>query len=283
MGPTLTSDERAGIIATASMAGIKTLTIIGNGEPTENFPLMREVIEAAHAEGMTTIMFSTTHAMTREQAEFYRDHGVSIFVSLDSLNGARYRWLTGVGNIEQVVRNINMLREVYAASPVAYLNGKRVVRLGVNVTVSSQNVDELAGIRAFCGDDMQFVANPPMRRGRLSLQKRWDVLGGDPEYDRLENAARQWSETGGHSSVANGVCSYFYRGISVDVDGEIMTCGYAAETATRMSNARHLTVAQVNAHQQDIQNKYALFGRHPSCPVRDPDFQAFVDLWPRKQ
>lgn len=87
MGEPLTIDERENVLDTASQIGAQELVIIGAGEPTlpKNFEeIIRPVIEAALKKGMGTIMFTTAMGIDKEQAEFYRDHDVTIFVSLDS-------------------------------------------------------------------------------------------------------------------------------------------------------------------------------------------------------
>lgn len=77
--------------------GTKTLVIIGYGEPSENFDdettkfpdykhRIKPVIETAHESGLKTILFTNASNINEEQAIFYRDHGVSLFVSLDSLD-----------------------------------------------------------------------------------------------------------------------------------------------------------------------------------------------------
>lgn len=271
-GPDITGAERVAVVNAAAMAGLKTLAIIGNGEPTENFDIISEVIDAAHVVGMTTIFFTTTNRLTEEQAQFYATHGASIFVSLDSVRANDYRYLTGNGDWNRVRENIALLRRVYSRHTPTPMNGRILVRLGVNVTVCERNVDQLAEIREFAsGGDMQFVANPPMRRGRMANGRQWERAV--QSYARLENAARATSETGGHSSVENGVCAYFARGVSVDTDGQFLTCGYAGETGAKLPNARDATIDNFLVVNTRIRSAYtalsATLGHAPSCPVRD--------------
>lgn len=291
-GPALSPRERAKVIANASLAGIKTLVIIGKGEPTENFSTMIDTISVASESGMGTIMFTTANRLDREQAEFYATHDVSTIVSLDSLDSETYRWLTGNGDLSGVLNNLRILREVYSKHGPHPLGKKKLVRLGINTTVCSQNVNELERIGAFAGEDMQFVANPPMRRGRVRKEQQWSRLvnirpntravASVDEYGTLQEAAEKYSSTGGHSSLTSGVCGYFHRGIGVDDDGEFLTCGYADETAGRLGNARNATpedIAEVNSRVRAAYASYSgQIGYAPSCPVRAPDFHRLVEL-----
>src|SRR3989339_314252 len=274
MGETLSGEERVMIIKKAVEAGCRTMAVIGEGEPTENFGVMAEGINAAHEAGMTTIMFTTGIALDREQANFYCDHGVSLYISLDSLQPRVYQYLTGNGNLDRVLTNLTVLRAVYAAHPSQPIAGRRLVRLGINTTVSEKNITELPAIRAFANEDIQVVVNPPMRRGRLTGTKQWNRFVADnDEQERLTEAARMASDTGGHTSVANGVCSYFAHGVSVDVDGAFVTCGYAGETGAKLPNATAATADYFRAVNARIRATYTALtdylGHAPSCPVRD--------------
>lgn len=277
----LTLDQRKKLLSKARELGIKELVVVGAGEPTEHFDdMMKPVIETAHNEGLGTIMFTTTSHLTREQAEFYRDHDVSIFVSLDAIDPENYKELTGTGNLEQVLNNVQMLKDVYGQSEEV-VNGKKVVRLGINVTVVKQNRDQLDALKELAGDDMQFIVNFPIRRGKFKSNKVWERLVGD-QYDELQRLAQDKSDTGGHSSIDEGVCSYFNRGISVDVDGQLLSCGYASETAHSLGTVTdESTLNELEEHYRDIRARYQQFtqkaGRTPSCPLRDKDYQGFLD------
>ncbi|MEW6041117.1 MAG: radical SAM protein [Elusimicrobiota bacterium] len=281
MNEPMSLEQRKKLLTKAGELGIKELVVVGAGEPTEHFDdIMKPVIESASQEGLGTIMFTTTSHMNREQAEFYRDHDVTIFVSLDAINPETYKKLTGTGNLEQVLDNIQMLKDVYGQSEEV-VNGKKVVRLAINVTVVKQNKDQLDALRELAGDDMQFIANFPIRRGKFKSDKVWEELVGD-EYDELQRLAQEKSSTGGHSSIDEGVCSYFNRGISVDVDGQLLSCGYASETAHSLGTVTdESTLDELKKHYTDIRTRYKQFtekaGRTPSCPLRDEDYQGFLD------
>jgi MoaA/NifB/PqqE/SkfB family radical SAM enzyme len=281
-GKPLTLAQREEFIETAAQCGVKALIIIGAGEPStpQNFTrFVRPVIESAHRHGLLTVMFTTALGINREQAVFYRDNGVTIVVSLDSLLPEQYKKLTGNGNLARVLQNIAVLREVYEET-IRDESGVRTVRLGVNCTIQRPNEGELGQIRAFAGDDMLFVANAPMPAGRFAIYANWDETVGDANLDRFNQLARELSDTGGHSSLAEGACSYFNRGITVDVDGQHLSCGYAAASAEFLNNVEEPTVETMMAHYHRVRGGYQEWcqsiGRQPSCPLRDPDYQEFL-------
>lgn len=275
----LSLEQRSSIISTAKEIGVKSLVIAGLGEPTENFPMVRDIIESAHQQALTTILFSTLNGLTVEMAEFFRDHDVSAILSLDSLDPKNYRKLTGNGNLEKVLGKVDLLRQVYRGA-TAELQDHSIVRLGINTTIVEGNKSELSTIREFAGDDMQFIVNPPMKRGRFVREVLWRSLIGD-SYEDLSRLAKERSETGGNSTITEGLCGYFGRGINVDTDGELMSCVYAGESVDIIQqNAVEMSGDQLLDFHREIRLKYQAFiaklGYVPPCPVRHPAFGDYL-------
>jgi len=246
-------------------------------------------------------LFTTAIGLTQEQAEFYRDHDVTVIVSLDSLDPANYARLVGHADkpgasniLPAVLEHIRILRETYAAdSAQATADGRSIVRLGVNVTVQGANVDELEAIRDFAGDDMMFIANVLMPEGRARRFEDFEKLVGEKGLDALRKRAAEMSDTGGHSSLANEVCSYFNRGISVDTDGRELFCGYDSQTHKLGNIQDHLSAQEVLQRYQEKRTVYRAWceqiGQKPSCPNRvedtpgQPSFAEFLDEWRERQ
>ena len=284
-GPSLSLEERKFFLEVANNAGVKELVIIGDGEPTllKNFTkIIKPLFEFAHEKGMGTVMFTTAVGIDKKQAEFYRDHDITVFVSLDSLNPDVYRKLTKTGDLNRVLKNIQILRDVYKDTPEILPDGRKLIRLAINVTIQKGNVNELEKIKEFAGDDMQFIVNAPMPQGKFRIYKNWEEFVGDGNLEKFKQLASEKSETGSHSSVAEGACSYFNRGISVDSDGQLLTCGYASESAHHLGNVREgITPEKLIEHYQEMRKKYMEWcqkiGRKPSCPLRDDDYENYIE------
>ncbi|OGC81348.1 MAG: hypothetical protein A2V81_00885 [Candidatus Abawacabacteria bacterium RBG_16_42_10] len=284
MGQTLSLDERKNILKIAADIGVRELVIIGAGEPTspKNFKdVVSPVIESTYKEGMGTILFTTAFGINKEQAEFFRDHDVTVLVSLDSLNPNTYRELTWIGKLTRILENIQILRDTYKNTQEILRDGRKLVRLAINVTIQKGNVDELDTVRNFAGDDMQFIANVPMPEGKLRIYRNWSELVGDGNLEIFSRLAAEKSDTGSHSSVAEGTCSYFKRGISIDSDGQFLTCGYASDSAHYLGNVREgLTRQKLLEHYKEMRKKYEEWcqkiRRRPSCPLRDGEYENFI-------
>lgn len=285
MGKPLSLGDRKNILTVAASAGARELVIIGAGEPStpKNFKdTVRPTIEAAHKSGMGTILFTTALGIDKAQAEFYREHDVTIFISLDSLRPDVYRKLTGTGNLSRTLENIKILRQVYSDTSEISPDGRKIVRLAINVTVQKDNATELDELKKFAGDDMQFIANVPMPEGKLRSYKDYqELVGGAHGLEELRRLASERSDTGSHSSVAEGTCSYFNRGISIDSDGQLLTCGYASDSAHHLGNVTGgITRESLLGHYQRMRGKYIEWcrsiNRKPSCPLRDDDYEQYI-------
>jgi len=66
------------------------------------------------------------------------------------------------------------------------------------------------------------------------------------------------------------------------VDGQLLSCGYASETAHSLGTIDDSpTLSELKEHYRDIRARYRQFtediGKTPSCPLRDEDYQGFLD------
>lgn len=285
MGAPLSLEERKEILNVAVDCGVHELVIIGAGEPTValNFQkIMKPLIQLAFADGLGTILFTTGFGINEEQAKFYKDHNVTIFISLDSLRRHTYHKLTGGGNLDMILKNIQTLRCVYEDTVTFLPSGEKIVRLAINTTIHADNVAELDKLEKFAGSDMQYISNVPMPEGKLRIYQSWSKILGKYTIDDFQKLAKGKSETGSHSSVADGVCSYFMRGISIDADGQLLTCGYASDSAFHLDNIKgKLSKNVLLKHYVNIRQGYSKWckkiGYKPSCPLRDENYEDYLE------
>lgn len=252
-GEKLNLDEQLETIDKISRMGAKELVIFGNGEPLiqPSFDnMVKPVLETANKEGMGTILFTNLNELTKEQAEFLKKNNVTIFISLDSLNPEIYRSITGGGNLNNVLKNILLLKSVYAKES-SIVQGKKIGEIGVNFTLTRKNEKDLESVKKFAHNNkMQFIANTLMQKGRAKDKEVWeDLTGGEENYKKQLNIAKNESDTGGHSSLTEGACGYGHGGISVDIDGQLLVCGYAGETGSYHPNIREMS-------EGDLKNYY---------------------------
>lgn len=83
---------------------------VGGGEPMNQADFVRELMEAAHAEGINTALESSSYASEESARKIYEvtDH---IFTDIKHMDDAQHRALTGVSN-QPILRNIKMAAEI---------------------------------------------------------------------------------------------------------------------------------------------------------------------------
>lgn len=286
--PPLTLDEQIRFFDLAHQIGASELVIIGDGEPTQfnNWPkFYRPIIEAAYKKGVGTILFTTAFFLTRPQAEFCRDHSVTVIVSLDTLDDDNYRDMYGIARwgvkepAKHIEKKIDMLRRIYASTERFLSDGRMVTRLGIDVTIQNKNMGELDVLREFAHrHGLYFVVNPLMPEGRAGHYENCTTLvGSDEKLARHKELATAISDSGGHSSMWAGRCYYFWDGISSSANGFFQCCGYGSDTAHPSENVRDIKSADelrwmVERNRRAYQLWCQAIGRRPSCPLRDEDY-----------
>ena len=83
---------------------------VGGGEPMSQADFVRELMEAAHAEGINTAVETSSYAPRENARKIYEvtDH---IFTDIKHMDDDRHRALTGVSN-RPILQNIKMASEI---------------------------------------------------------------------------------------------------------------------------------------------------------------------------
>jgi radical SAM protein with 4Fe4S-binding SPASM domain len=134
------------IISEAKELGIKSVVVIGGGEPTLH-PKFRELVAYIDSLGIIPMVFSNTVLMTEELAEFLYKHNASVMGKLDSLKPEVQDYIAEKeGAFEDIKNGIkNLMRAGFSkqAEP-----GK--LRLGVSFVSNKINLEEIEDIWHFC-------------------------------------------------------------------------------------------------------------------------------------
>lgn len=140
----LTYEEVTGVVDQAKDLGARSVVVIGGGEPTI-YPKFRPLTTHIAASGMVPVIFTNTQTMTRDLAQFLREHNTSVITKCDSLDAATQDRLTGVpGSFERIQRGTQNLIDVYDPK------NNPVTKLGASFVVHRENVGEIPGIWKWC-------------------------------------------------------------------------------------------------------------------------------------
>lgn len=289
-GQPITLDEILSVIKEAKILGGKEVVFAGDGEPVLD-PNFRSIVLRVEELGMISILYTNGSTLEPGIASFCRQHDVCLVVALDSLKPEVYSLLTGreptmLGRVlrpdnlrrlylGRVLRNLNNLRRLYADT-AEEKDGLRVLRLALNMTVCSRNKGEIEEIKAFAGDDMHFLCNPLLVRGRAADNKA-ALVDSEEELAEYQQLAQRHSETGGPLTLdRTGLCGYSTNGIGIGPFGHYMTCAYTTQTNGLLGTVRDRSLAEAYEFKNQAERKhYQKYGPAP-CLVRMETFGKFV-------
>lgn len=134
------------IILEAKELGIRSVVVIGGGEPTL-YPNFRDLIAYIDSLGIIPVIFSNTVLMTEELAEFLYEHNTSVMGKLDSLKPEVQNYLAGrEGAFKDLRKGLECLLKANFSKPV----GPGELRLGVSFVSNKMNLEEIEEIWHFC-------------------------------------------------------------------------------------------------------------------------------------
>ncbi|AKB46142.1 Tungsten-containing aldehyde ferredoxin oxidoreductase cofactor modifying protein [Methanosarcina sp. Kolksee] len=134
------------IIQEAKELGIRSVVVIGGGEPTL-YPSFRDLIAYIDSLEIIPVIFSNTVLMTEELAEFLYKHNASVMGKLDSLKPEVQDYLAGrAGAYEDIRKGLWNLLKAGFSKPA----GPGKLRLGVSFVSNKMNLEEIEEIWHFC-------------------------------------------------------------------------------------------------------------------------------------
>jgi radical SAM protein with 4Fe4S-binding SPASM domain len=134
------------IISEAKELGIRSVVVIGGGEPTL-YPNFRDLIFYIDSLGIIPVIFSNTLLMTEELAWFLYKHNASVMGKLDSLKPEVQDYLAGrEGASEDIRKGLGNLLKAGFSKPA----GRGELRLGVSFVSNKMNLEEIEEIWHFC-------------------------------------------------------------------------------------------------------------------------------------
>ncbi len=133
-------------ISEAKELGIKSVVVIGGGEPTL-YPKFRELVAYIDSLGIIPMVFSNTVLMTGELAEYLYKHNASVMGKLDSLKPEVQDYIAGrEGAFRDIKSGLENLIKAGFSKPAE--PGK--LRLGISFVSNKMNLEEIEDIWHFC-------------------------------------------------------------------------------------------------------------------------------------
>ncbi len=216
--------------------GVHKIRLTG-GEPLVRNNVLELVRELGALQGLRELTLTTNGSQLGRYAEALRSAGVErINISLDSLDAARFRELTRVGDLNAVLDGIEAAR----------VAGFKRIKLNT-VLMRGRNDDEIIDLVDFCRErdfDITFIEEMPLGniaehdralsfcssdevRARIEsvypLVASADTSGGPARYFHLADARRGATRIGFISPHSHNFCHLCNR-VRVTVEGRLLLC-----------------------------------------------------------
>jgi GTP 3',8-cyclase len=229
----LTLEELLAVARAFVDLGVQKIRLTG-GEPLVRKNILWLACEIGKLGALKELALTTNGSQLERLAQPLRDAGVRrINISLDSLDAARFRRITRVGELEKVLRGI------------AAASRARFERLKINsVILKNRNDDEVADLTRFAVDrgmDISFIEEMPLGvigdhdraeayyssdRIKADLETRYTLIpttettGGPSRYYRLSGTDTRVGFISPHS---HNFCELCNR-VRVTTEGRLLLC-----------------------------------------------------------
>ncbi|MDB6064082.1 MAG: cyclohydrolase subunit MoaA [Pedosphaera sp.] len=244
----LTFEEIERVVRLAVSLGIQKVRLTG-GEPLLRRDVEQLVGRIAKIPGILDLAMTSNGFLFPEKGRALRDAGLRrISFSLDSLDPANFKKITGRDGLHEVLASIRLAREL-GMSPVK-------VNAVIIRTINDHEIEALAEFARVQDVSMRFIEFMPLDSAR-AWQKEL-VMPGREILERLRSryelrpapsknpseTARRWQfadgrgEIGLISPVSEPFCGHCNR-IRLTVDGKIRTCLFSVEEHDLRSRLRN--------------------------------------------
>ncbi|MDP5054820.1 MAG: GTP 3',8-cyclase MoaA [Congregibacter sp.] len=231
----LTLEELATVAQAFVSLGVRKIRLTG-GEPLVRHNIMQLVEQLGAMEGLEELVMTTNGSQLQRLAQPLRDAGVKrLNISLDSLQPRRFRQITRVGHLDQVIAGID----------AACRAGFERLRLNA-VIMRGDNDDEVLDLVNFAKErqiDLAFIEEMPLGRIddhdraltladsdwlRAQIEEHYPLTAlGDPNGSdgpaRMYSLQNSPSRIGFISPHSNNFCHLCNR-VRVTVEGQLLLC-----------------------------------------------------------
>lgn len=156
----LTFDQIVAFTKRAAHLGITKVRLTG-GEPLLRRGIERLIGRLANIEGLSELCLTTNGTRLANIAKQLKENGLRrVNISLDSIEASKYRFLTGGGNLDDVLQGI----------AAAHVHGLNPIK--INMVVSNETTyEEVEAMSSFCTKNnlaLQLISQFSLRAGKHS-------------------------------------------------------------------------------------------------------------------
>ena len=275
----LTLEESKYVLDRAAGYGVLCMEISGEGEPLLSENLLSIIKHASDLNILTTLI-TNGHNLSENIISTFFENKVTLVFSLHTLNKEKYEADNRLkGSFDIKMKNIELASKTFENS-TEIVNGYEVMRLAVHATLQRDNFEEIAPLKSFCQERDIFFSVASLAEVGCALENP-EIL---PDYDipTIEQLANMGDNSIilSHSTkreVGREVCGTCFYGLNIGYDGNLLFDAHAGyEVAGILGNIRTTPFKEL-VRRQRIVVKALFTGIHGYCPVRDDDWQDFLN------
>ena len=170
-GETLTKENIFDIVEVAVELNIKKIRLTG-GEPLLRQDIV-EIVQGIKDRGIEKIYITTNGILLSEKIEKLKKAGLKgVNISLDTLNGEQFNFITRGGDLERVLQGIEKALN---------LNLEVKINSVIMKVINENAIEELAKLTLNSQLDVRFIELMPIGQG-----KKFTGISNNDIYDRLE-------------------------------------------------------------------------------------------------
>lgn len=220
------------IIKEAKMLGLKSIKVVGYGEPFENSEIYNFIRFATELDIHLVIFtagytFGKSFPSAQEAIAFLYQHKVSLMIKYHALTRAQEDLIVKKEGYAYVRdQNLNLLLDHGFA-------GETPTRLGLENVIAIKNIQELAAIyeyfKIFC--NIHVDIDPPIPVGRTKSKQQSEEIGLKEKallqlYKLIYSINRRYDipSLGVSPFIGNPPCSQLPNGIYLTLSGKVMSC-----------------------------------------------------------
>lgn len=272
----LTLHEYLSLITEAHKLGAIEVAILGEGEPLL-YKNIREIVTHANNLGMYTLIATNGSLLKEELIKFFVDHNVSLAVSLDTLSKEDYSNYYG-SSIDIVLNNLEVARKIYAK--VTYeKNGVKTYGLAIHMTVNTDNYKKINQIIDYCQDDIYFSCEHIALVGEANKNPDISGISNMMSHFNCQKEAHNIMKPMVITKTETGkdCCIFFYYGLAIGFEGEVMIDTHAGETKGIIGNIKdYLQMKDALIAVRKIRDEYFKKNNCHYCLIRDQRYNHFL-------
>jgi MoaA/NifB/PqqE/SkfB family radical SAM enzyme len=210
------------IIGEGERLGIKSVIIIGGGEPTLYYAF-RDLIKYINDKNLIPVLITNATKITAETAAFLDENNASVCIKYDSIDSDVQDYLAGKeGYAAMQKTNLENLFRAYGVQDEAS------PRIAISFVITKKNLDDCEKIWRFCRRN-HYIPNPNIfnRRGR-GLINAGDLEPTSDEVNRLFEQFEAIDAAFGYkradSELKEAPCLQHLYSVYMDVHGFVSPC-----------------------------------------------------------